>query len=406
MFAHRQIDREVVKAGRGVCFNMVDMRRNFEHTGEFFAKDGSAFRRRSPPNETYYLSPPRGNKPHENTLPAISRYADDLRPPYGGGGPPPLSETRVAPPAQVPPDMAYRTLPSFRSEIIRPSVVRAVPPGHGGPVSQNVQYRQERTLARATYRSGPGREPVFTCYWAECFLNFRTHRELVTHVEERHLDVRLWAAHMPEYDRESRAGPIREDRIGLQVGPQAYDRMGRPGGSNGLPPLSMADLLSDDLKRNDFSRAQMIGRKKRLRRAPYQIARTYSCSFKNCDKSYGTLSHLNTHIRIKKHGPIKTPTDFPLLKKGTKGSTENSVESGGQNRDGEDESQNETGHEDDSGSEMSFEEGSEDTDGENEMSAPPSQMPGSGDEALRDSPKQGAPNPGMLDTARDEQRPS
>ena len=203
---------------------------------------------------------------------------------------------------------------------------------------------------------------------------------------------------MSEYDHESRPGPTREDRIGPQVGPQAYDRIGRPG----YPPLSMADLLSDDIKRNDFSRAQIIGRKKRLRRAPYQIARTYSCSFKNCDKSYGTLSHLNTHIRIKKHGPIKTPADFPMLKKGSKGSTENSIESGGQNQDDEDESQNGTGHDDDSGSEMSYEE-SEGTDRENEVSAPTPQMPGSGEDALRDSPKESEPTPGKIDLPRDEQ---
>ena len=48
----------------------------------------------------------------------------------------------------------------------------------------------------------------------------------------------------------------------------------------------------------------------RPRRKYDQVQRRFSCPYPNCKKSYGSISHLNTHIRQKGHGkPLRT-SDF------------------------------------------------------------------------------------------------
>lgn len=49
---------------------------------------------------------------------------------------------------------------------------------------------------------------------------------------------------------------------------------------------------------------------KRTRRKFGEIERVYTCTYSNCDKAYGTLNHLNTHINYQKHGERKLPSDF------------------------------------------------------------------------------------------------
>lgn len=49
---------------------------------------------------------------------------------------------------------------------------------------------------------------------------------------------------------------------------------------------------------------------RRFRRRYNQIVRKYNCSFPGCNKSYGSLNHLNTHIVTKKHGQRKSKSDF------------------------------------------------------------------------------------------------
>lgn len=49
---------------------------------------------------------------------------------------------------------------------------------------------------------------------------------------------------------------------------------------------------------------------KRTRRKFGEIERVYTCTYANCDKAYGTLNHLNTHINYQKHGERKLPSDF------------------------------------------------------------------------------------------------
>ena len=46
-------------------------------------------------------------------------------------------------------------------------------------------------------------------------------------------------------------------------------------------------------------------KKKRQRRCPNEIERNYYCTWSSCNKAYGTLSHLNTHIKLQGHGQIK-----------------------------------------------------------------------------------------------------
>jgi len=52
----------------------------------------------------------------------------------------------------------------------------------------------------------------------------------------------------------------------------------------------------------------------RPRRRPEKVERLYDCEHSGCDKSYGTLAHLNAHIRIHRHGKLKTPEDYEALR--------------------------------------------------------------------------------------------
>ena len=56
---------------------------------------------------------------------------------------------------------------------------------------------------------------------------------------------------------------------------------------------------------------------KRPRRRAEEVERLYTCSWPGCDKAYGALNHLNTHVRNAEHGPKREPkgtiTDGNLL---------------------------------------------------------------------------------------------
>ncbi|KAH7009066.1 uncharacterized protein B0I36DRAFT_258206, partial [Microdochium trichocladiopsis] len=54
---------------------------------------------------------------------------------------------------------------------------------------------------------------------------------------------------------------------------------------------------------------------KRRRRRPEDVERKFICVWDGCDKSYGTLHHLNTHMTIKKHGEKKTSAEYEKIKK-------------------------------------------------------------------------------------------
>ncbi|KAF9560938.1 hypothetical protein BGW38_009026, partial [Lunasporangiospora selenospora] len=55
--------------------------------------------------------------------------------------------------------------------------------------------------------------------------------------------------------------------------------------------------------------------KKRPRRRFDEIERLYVCNWGDCEKSYGTLNHLNAHVTMQKHGPKRHPSEFKELRK-------------------------------------------------------------------------------------------
>lgn len=52
--------------------------------------------------------------------------------------------------------------------------------------------------------------------------------------------------------------------------------------------------------------------KKRPRRRYDEIERLYKCGWNGCEKSYGTLNHLNAHVAMQKHGEKRLPTGQSL----------------------------------------------------------------------------------------------
>ncbi|KZT50509.1 hypothetical protein CALCODRAFT_444511, partial [Calocera cornea HHB12733] len=50
--------------------------------------------------------------------------------------------------------------------------------------------------------------------------------------------------------------------------------------------------------------------RKRPRRKAEEIERIYECGFEGCNKSYGTLNHLNAHVRNASHGEKRRPEEF------------------------------------------------------------------------------------------------
>ena len=74
-----------------------------------------------------------------------------------------------------------------------------------------------------------------------------------------------------------------------------------------IHPYPTADMQSSLLgKRRKPSRGgpEYV---KRPRRRAEEVDRLYICSFPGCDKAYGALNHLNTHVRNANHGPKREP---------------------------------------------------------------------------------------------------
>lgn len=46
---------------------------------------------------------------------------------------------------------------------------------------------------------------------------------------------------------------------------------------------------------------------KRFRRRAEEVARHYMCNWPGCDRGYGALNHLNTHVANAGHGPKREP---------------------------------------------------------------------------------------------------
>lgn len=59
-------------------------------------------------------------------------------------------------------------------------------------------------------------------------------------------------------------------------------------------------------------------RKPRPRRRFEEVERLYACVHPGCDKAYGALNHLNSHIVSKNHGPKRTPQEFEEMRRAIK----------------------------------------------------------------------------------------
>eukprot|EP00158_Paraphelidium_tribonemae_P001149 Partr_v1_DN24032_c1_g1_i3_m34828 putative C2H2 transcription factor (Con7) len=51
------------------------------------------------------------------------------------------------------------------------------------------------------------------------------------------------------------------------------------------------------------------------RRCYEEIERHYKCNWKDCERAYGTLNHLNHHVTLQGHGPRRQPEEFRALRR-------------------------------------------------------------------------------------------
>ncbi|KAF9416733.1 hypothetical protein BGZ94_010150 [Podila epigama] len=79
------------------------------------------------------------------------------------------------------------------------------------------------------------------------------------------------------------------------------------------------DMQGTDAQNNSklysFIPLSGVNTKKRPRRRFDEIERLYVCNWGECEKSYGTLNHLNAHVSMQKHGPKRDPIEFKELRK-------------------------------------------------------------------------------------------
>jgi hypothetical protein len=80
----------------------------------------------------------------------------------------------------------------------------------------------------------------------------------------------------------------------------------RPSFLNGNPEAGSSSQTSDS--KQNFVSMSGAAHKKRPRRTFDQIERLYNCGWNGCDKSYGTLNHLNAHVATQKHGIKRLPS--------------------------------------------------------------------------------------------------
>ena len=76
--------------------------------------------------------------------------------------------------------------------------------------------------------------------------------------------------------------------------------------------LSNSHGAGDSIDRKTYSFVALPGNavKKRPRRRYDEIERLYQCSWPDCNKSYGTLNHLNAHVTMQNHGAKRSPNGW------------------------------------------------------------------------------------------------
>eukprot|EP00835_Amoeboradix_gromovi_P002163 NODE_116_length_19003_cov_0.233707.p8 type:complete len:245 gc:universal NODE_116_length_19003_cov_0.233707:6295-7029(+) len=76
------------------------------------------------------------------------------------------------------------------------------------------------------------------------------------------------------------------------------------------PMLAPNDDYYVKERRRSISNDRSSEKGRRRRRKHNQIVRKYECDYPDCTKSYGTVTHLNTHRTQKNHGARLTKQDF------------------------------------------------------------------------------------------------
>jgi hypothetical protein len=70
------------------------------------------------------------------------------------------------------------------------------------------------------------------------------------------------------------------------------------------PPAGMRPSMMQGSRKAVKGESEYV---KRPRRRAEEVERLYSCTWPGCDKSYGALNHLNTHVRNADHGSKREP---------------------------------------------------------------------------------------------------
>jgi hypothetical protein len=102
--------------------------------------------------------------------------------------------------------------------------------------------------------------------------------------------------------------PASEMAMSTFPGNQAYSLGSiRPSYLNANANAGTSNQQGNDPQQNFVSMTGAI-HKKRPRRTFDQIERLYECGWNGCEKSYGTLNHLNAHVATQKHGNKRLPS--------------------------------------------------------------------------------------------------
>eukprot|EP00834_Sanchytrium_tribonematis_P006053 NODE_414_length_7911_cov_0.926011.p6 type:complete len:138 gc:universal NODE_414_length_7911_cov_0.926011:4241-3828(-) len=120
-------------------------------------------------------------------------------------------------------------------------------------------------------------------------------------------------AHLNSHYQLKDKGQLRDNLEEMTKGKMSMRRCEMVQNGNQFNPDSFN--LSMVLAHQYGNRIKPRGGTKRIRRRPDEVQRMFYCIFSGCDKSYGTISHLNTHRRLKNHGPPMKMTDFTNVKK-------------------------------------------------------------------------------------------
>lgn len=98
--------------------------------------------------------------------------------------------------------------------------------------------------------------------------------------------------------------PPPPNMLAQQAAPVVYYQM-----APGQFPYTMSQPGAPGADPHEYA-SHEARRGRRYRRRYLEIVRLYSCLYPGCDKLYGSLNHLNTHIVTKRHGQRKLKADF------------------------------------------------------------------------------------------------